>query len=205
MRHISLATLAVMILLLAGCGNVQQVPPVPHGPQSWGKGELYASLRNATIKGSATGQWAARRYEKMDYRELNKLSKAEQEALVASGFDPWIGSFKQTPGVTPYRVEQLVIADSLSQGKTYDSKGKEVPLTCLVSTGAGLFREEVVKKEKASEYSSFANLGGRKREYTEQAPSLVIITACAKQAGGAWTLSHVTVEKPKKAATEGGK
>jgi hypothetical protein len=204
MKHI-LATLAIMVLLLAGCG--QQVPPVPNGPQSWGKGELYTSLRNTTIKGAASGQWLAKKHEKMDYRELQKLSKAEGEALIAAGYDPWTGSFKQTPaGVTPYRVEQLAIADGLSQGKTYGANGKEIPLQCLVSQGNGLFRE-VVKKEKVESSSPFANLGGPRKEYIERDASPVTITACARQdSNGTWAISHVTVEKPKpaKAATEGG-
>jgi len=82
MRHIlATATLAALtLLILTGCG--QQVPPVVNGPQSWWKGEPYTSLRNATIRGAASGSWTARKYEKMDWRELQKLSKAEQEALI---------------------------------------------------------------------------------------------------------------------------
>jgi len=198
-------TLAVlMALLLTGCGVQVQVPPIANGPQSWGKGELYSALRNATIRGAATGQWLAKKYEKMDHREIQKLSKAEGEALIAAGYDIWTGQMKQAASVTPYRVEQLSIADATSKGKTYDSKGKEVPLTCLVSTGNGFFHDEVKKK---NEYESpFANLSGRKREYVERGNGTVIITACAKQDNGTWSLSHVAVEKPKSKNTdEGGK
>jgi len=136
----------------------------------------------------------------MDWRELNKLSKAEQEALLQAGFDPWTNSFKQNAGVTPYRVEQLIIADGTSQGKTFDSKGKEVPLQCVISSGAGLFREA---KKTPAPTTTFGAFFPRAPEYVEQAPSTVIITACAKQdAKGGWELSHIVVEKPKK--TEGG-
>ncbi|OPY01458.1 MAG: hypothetical protein A4E60_01695 [Syntrophorhabdus sp. PtaB.Bin047] len=195
MRHIGLTvTLAVMVLLLAGCG---QVPPVPNGPQSWWKGEPYTSLRNATIRGAATGKWLAKRYEKMDWRELQKLSKAEQEALLQAGFDPWTGQMRSTASVTPYRVEQLAIADALTAGKTFDNKGKEVALKCLVSQGNGLFRE-VVKKERSVAPSAFASLFPWAPDYTDTGTSAVIITACARPDG---TLSHITVQKPK---TEGG-
>jgi len=102
-------------------------------------------------------------------------------------------------------VEALTIADGVTAGKTFDAKGKEVPLTCLVSTGAGLFREEV-KKEKPTIpiHRAFGDLFRPAPEYTEQAPSPVIITACAKQGTKGWSLSHITVEKPKKKDTEGG-
>lgn len=200
MRHIGLTvTLAVMVLLLAGCG---QVPPVPNGPQSWWKGEPYTSLRNATIRGSASGQWLAKRHEKMDWKELNKLSKAEQEALMAAGFDPWTGQMRREASLAPYRVEQLRISDALTAGKTFDAKGKEVPLTCLASSGAGLFREA---KKAPPPSTTFGAFFPRDPEYVEQAPSPVIITACCRQDGnGAWSLSHITVERPKKQSEQGG-
>lgn len=195
MKHISLVTL--MVLLLSGCG---QVPPIINGPQSWGKGEPYVSLRNATIRGAASGSWTARKYEKMDWRELQKLSKTEQEALIAAGYDVWTGSFKQTAGVTPYRVEQLRISDALTAGKTFDSKGKEVQLQCLVSSGAGLFRE---MKKAPAPTTTFGAFFPRAPEYTDAGTSAVIITACAKQDAKGWSLNHIIVERPKK-TTEGG-
>jgi len=209
MKHIGLATVIMVLLTVffAGCGNMQQIPPVANGPQAWGKEEPYSTLRNATIKGSATGSWMSKKYEKMDRQELQKLSRAEGEALIAAGYDPWTGTLRQQAGATPYKVKQLVISDGLSQGKTYDSKGKEVALKCLVSNGNGFFREAVDGKKEKAESSSpsptIAEIFGFHKNYTPPVPETVIITACARQDG---TLSHVTVEKPKpaKANTEGG-
>lgn len=195
------ATLAVMILLLAGCG--QQVPPVVNGPQSWGKGEPYVSLRNATIRGAASGSWTARKYEKMDWKELQKLSKAEYDALIAAGYDVWTGQMRRQEGLNPYRVEQLDIADGVTAGKTYDAKGKEVQLQCVISQGNGLFREEV-KKEKPTIHRAFGDFFRPAAEYTELDASPIVITACAKQGTKGWELSHIVVEKPKKKDTEGG-
>ncbi len=197
MKHVGLATVTLAVItLLAGCG--QQIPPVANGIQGWWKGEPYVSLRNTTIRSAASGQWLAKKYEKMDWKELNKLSKAEQEALIKAGFDPWTGQMRSTPSVAPYRVEQLAIADALTAGKTFDNKGKEVALKCLVSQGNGLFRE-VVKKERSVAPSAFASLFPRAPEYMDTGTSTVIITACARPDG---SLSHITVEGPKK--TEGG-
>lgn len=199
MKHVCLTvTLAVMmvLLILAGCG---QVPPVPNGPQSWGKGEPYTSLRNATIRGAASGQWLTKKHEKMDWREISKLSKAEQESLIAAGYDVWTGQMRRQEGLNPYRVEQVAISDTLTAGKTFDARGKEVQLTCLVSLGNGLFREA---KKAPTPTTSFGMFFPRAPEYIEQAPSPIIITACAKQDAKAWSLSHITVERPKK--TEGG-
>jgi len=203
MKHIGLATLAVLtLLILAGCS--QQVPPVPNGPQSWGKEEPYSTLRNATIRGAASGSWVSKRHEKMDWKEIGKLSKAEQEALLQAGFDPWTGQMKQTAGLNPYKVEQLIIADGVTSGKTYDAKGKEVQLQCVISQGNGLFREEV-KKEKPTIHRAFGDFFRPAAEYTELDASPVVITACAKQdAMKGWSLNHITVEKPKKKDTEGG-
>lgn len=192
MKHIGVTLAVLALLVLAGCG--QQVPPVPNGIQGWWKGEPYISLRNATIRGAASGSWTARKYEKMDWRELQKLSKGEQEALIAAGYDPWTGQMRREASLAPYRVEQLRISGTLSQGKTFDSKGKEVPLTCVVSTGAGLFRE---MKKAPAPTTSFGMFFPKAPEYIEQAPSPVIITACAKQDAKGWVLNHITVEKPK--------
>ena len=174
-------------------------PPVPNGMQGWGKGEPYVSLRNATIRGAASGSGVPRRHEKMDWKELNKLSKAEQEALIQAGYDPWTGQMRSTASLTPYRVTQLAIADGITAGKTFDAKGKEIPLTCVVSAGNGLFREA---KKAPPPSTTFGALFPRDPEYIERDASLVVIMACAKQDAQGWSLSHITVEKPKK--TEGG-
>lgn len=186
-----LATTLMIAVLLTGCG--MSVPPVPHGPQTWSRGEPYRTLYHATLLACAKGKWLAATPVKLD-RE--NMSNAQMEELVKSGYNIWTGQFDgQAKGIKPTSVKNINIAPATFPAKTHDAKGTEIQLQCLRTVGTGI--TVVERKKDPQAQGAWANFFALRQKIHQE----VVITACAKtteKRRAGWILDHIKVEELKK-------